>query len=101
MFEFKIEDNMIKQTKLSELVWPKENYYIDELFPLKNEKFETIILPQPSKPESFCKRAFGDNYKDIFYIHSPHFDMFFNNLIDSIGLSLFIGKKFKISDLHQ
>jgi phosphorylcholine metabolism protein LicD len=101
MFEFTIKDNLVKQTILSELLWPKENYYIDELFPLKNSKFESITLPLPAKPELFCKRAFGDNYKEVFYIHSPHYDMFFDNIIDGIGLSLNNGKKFKISDLHQ
>lgn len=101
MFEFKIEDNIVKQTKLSELVWPKENYYLNELFPLKNEKFESINLPIPDKPHIFCKRAFGDNYLEIFYIHVPHFDMFMYNIIDGIGLSSIAGKKFKISDLHN
>ena len=89
MFEFTIKDNMIKQTQLSELQWPKENYYIDELFPLKDSKFESILLSLHAKQELFCKRVFGDNYNEIFYIHSHYYDMFFSNIIDGMGWDYF------------
>ncbi len=100
MFEFTIRDNMAKQTSMSELVWPKENYYLDELMPIKKSKFESIILPIPSNPDKYCKRVFGQDYMDVFYINCPHYDTFFNNIIDGIGLSFIAGNKFNIGDLH-
>ena len=100
MFEYQIQNNMAKQTNLSELIWPKENYYLDELFPIGKSKFNNIELPIPSNPYNFCKRAFGNNYMDVFYIHTPHFDNFIDNFIDGVGLNSISNKKFFIKDLH-
>ncbi len=102
MFKFNIDNdnNKVNQTKLSNIIWPKENYYFDELFPLVKEKFESIELPMPIGANKFCKKVYGNDYMDIFYVHSPHPDSFLSNIYDGIGIATIIGKKFYIKDLY-
>jgi phosphorylcholine metabolism protein LicD len=100
LFEFNIENNQAVQTIESNKTWPKENYYLNKLFPLKNDNFENIKIPIPSNPNDFCSRAFGSDYMDIFYIQFPHYDMFLHDINDGLGiLSKCINNKFEIKDL--
>lgn len=100
MFEYNIDNNMANQTFFSNLYWPKENYYLDELFPLKKGNFENLVLSIPNKSEKICNRIYGDNYKDIYYLQTPHYDNFLSNIYDGIGILSICGKKFYIKDLH-
>ena len=100
MFKFIKKDNMILQTSASNDKWPKENYYNDEVFPIKISQFNNINIPSPNKPYDFCKRVFSDNFMDIFYIHIPHRDMFLKNIIDGIGIFLISKEKFLIKNLN-
>lgn len=102
MFEYNIDNdnNMANQTYYSNLTWPKENYYLNELFPLKRGKFENLDLPVPNKSEKICNRFFGDDYKYIYYIHYPHNNNFLVNIYDNIGILSIVKKKFFIKDLH-
>jgi len=81
MFKFTKENDMLMQTTYANKRWPKENYYYDQVFPLKKAKFNNIYLPIPNKSDEFCKRAFSDKYIDEFYIKKPHTIMFLNNII--------------------
>jgi phosphorylcholine metabolism protein LicD len=99
MFKFTINDNDAKQTNVSQQTWPKENYFLDELFPLKKAKFQNIQLPIPNKPRLFCKRAFGKNYMKIYYVNLPHLQSFLNNILDGIGMLSIKNQKFFIKDL--
>jgi phosphorylcholine metabolism protein LicD len=99
LFEFNIENNQAVQTDLSNKMWPKENYYLSELFPLKNDNFEDIKIPIPSNPNDFCSRAFGSDYMDIFYVQCPHYDMLLHNIKDGIGIYSLNNTKFYIKDL--
>ena len=99
LFEFHIEDNMVKQTKEAEFTWPKENYNLDKLFPLKKSKFENYELPIPNNYEDFCKRVYGPDYLEIFYINPPHEPTFLSNIIDGIGIYLCMDTKYYIKDL--
>jgi len=96
MFTFTKENDMLKQTKAAELIWPKENYYYDEVFPLKNGKFNDINIPIPNDPDKFCSRAFGNNYISTFYINLPHL---FNNIIEVIIITSISKEKFYMKDL--
>jgi hypothetical protein len=100
LFEFNIEDKLVKQTKESESVWPKENYYFNNLFPLKKSKFENFELPIPNNPEDFCIRVYGQDYLNIFYVNMPHEHNLLTNIIDSLGIYLCMDTKFYIKDLR-
>ena len=100
LFEFNIEDNLVKQTKESEFIFPKENYYLDKLFPLKKSKFDDFELPIPNNSEDFCIRVYGSDYLEIFYINPPHKPTFFTNIIDGIGIYLCSDTKYYIKDLR-
>ena len=99
MFKFIKKDKMLLQTDRSNELWPKENYYYNEVFPIKIRKFNNIYLPIPNKPHKFCKRAFSNNYMTDFYIQIPHPFMFFDDIIDGIGTLLLHKQKFLITDL--
>ncbi len=98
LFEFNIKNNQAIQTEESINEWPKENYNLEELFPLKIDNFENIILPVPNKPINFCLRAYGENFMEIFYLQC-HFDTFLYNIKDGIGIFSLKGTKFYINDL--
>jgi phosphorylcholine metabolism protein LicD len=100
MFTYTIDNDIVKQTLMSETMWSNENYYLNELFPTKKIKFEDMLLPAPHDPNAFCERAFKKNYMDIYYIQHPHYDNFFDNIIDSIGILSVYSKQFLIKDLH-
>lgn len=102
MFEYTIDNdnNMAEQTYYSNLIWPKENYYLNELFPLKRDKFENLKLSVPNQSEKICERIYGNDYKDIYYLHPPHPDNFLLNIYDGIGILSICGKKFYIKDLN-
>ena len=102
MFEYVIDykNNIVNQTYYSNLIWPKENYYLDELFPLKKGKFENLELFVPNESEKICNKFYGSDYNDIYYIHSPHYDNFLYNIYDGIGILTIVGKKFYIKDLY-
>lgn len=99
LFKFNIEDNLVKQTKESKFIWPKENYYFNNLFPLKKSKFENFELPIPNNPEEFCIRVYGKDYLKIFYVKLPHKQNLINNIIDSLGIYLCTNTKYYIKDL--
>jgi hypothetical protein len=101
MFTFTPKNDMLMQTKIANYVWPKENYYYNEVFPLKKAKFNNIYLPIPNNSEAFCKRAYKDNYMDIIYIHHPHPFNFLGNIIDGIGIQSVSKEKFYIKDLIE
>lgn len=102
MFKYVIDhiNNTANQTYYSNLLWPKENYYLNELFPLKNGKFENLELFVPNEPNKICSQIYGNDYNDIYYIHVPHYDNFLSNIYDGIGILSISGKKFYIKDLH-
>jgi len=102
MFKYTIDynNNKANQTYYSNLIWPKENYYLNELFPLKNGKFENLELFIPNESDKICNRIYGNDYKDIYYLHTPHYDNFLSNIYDGIGILTIVGKKFYIKDLH-
>lgn len=100
MFEFNLNDNMYLQTELSQMIWPKENYPVNELMPLKKCMFGKVELYCPNKSVDFCERVYSKNFMDVFYLHPPHIDMYLDNIYDGIGLTLIYGKKFLIKDLH-
>ena len=106
MFKFIIKDNKIIQTKKSEKIWPSENYFYKELFPLKLNKFNRIYLPCPNKSNKICRRVFGKKYKKYFHFHLPHLFKFhiekiYKEILDSIFLYIFykINKNFRINKL--
>ena len=99
LFEFNIESNFVKQKKMSQIIWPKENYYLDKLFPLKKMKFENFEINVPNNPKDFCIRVYGNDYLDIFYVKKLHDDNFFSNIIEGCGLLLCTNKKYYIKDL--
>lgn len=101
MFEFNIENDRVMQTPFANFLWPKENYILNELFPLKQSKFEDFQVPIPNKSEIFCGRAYGKDYMNIFYIHPPHPDTFIKNLKDGIGISTCSGNKYNINELKK
>lgn len=100
MFEFNVENGIAKQTDFANMLWPKENYQLDDLLPLKNLKFEDFKINVPKEPEKFCERAFGKDYMDIFYIHPPHYDTFLSDFKDGIGIFSCYGNKYNISQLN-
>lgn len=102
MFKYVLDhnNNTANQTFFSNLIWPKENYNLDELLPLKKGQFENLELNVPKESEKICMQIYGDDYKDIYYIHMPHYDNFLSNIYDGIGISSVSGKKFYIKDLH-
>jgi len=99
LFEFNIKDNLVKQTKKSELIWPKENYCLNNLFPLKKSKFENFELPIPNNPIDFCIRVYGQDYLNIFYVHTPHEKISLSNIVDFLGIYLCSNTKYYIKDL--
>lgn len=99
MFKFILKDNMLVQTDVANKVWPNENYYYDEIFPLKIKKFNNIYLPIPNKSDQFCERAYKDNYMDIFYINGPHLFNAIDNIIDGIFIYSISKEKFYMKDL--
>jgi phosphorylcholine metabolism protein LicD len=99
MFKFNKKNDMLVQLDKPNKIWPNENYYYNEVFPLKIAKFNNIYLPIPNNSESFCKRAFGNNYMDEFYIKTPHLYTFINNKIDGFGIRSISKEKFYIKDL--
>lgn len=103
MFKYVIDknNNIANQTYSANIIWPKENYYLNELFPLKKGEFENLELFVPNKSEIICNRIYGEDYKDIYYVHPPHFDNFIANIYDGIGISTIMNKKFYIKDLHN
>lgn len=101
MFEFNIENDMAKQKFKANLMWPNENYLLNELFPTKKVKFEDFEIPVPLESEKFCIRAFGKDYMNIFYIKFPHVDMFIDNLKDGIGIYLICNKRYYITQLKK
>jgi phosphorylcholine metabolism protein LicD len=102
MFKYVIDNNnnTVNQTHNANLLWPKENYYLNELFPLNNDNFENLELPVPNKADKICNRFYGNDYKDIYYLHIPHEKNFLSNIYDRIGIWIIVGKKFYIKDLH-
>lgn len=100
-FNFIKENYMLKQTDQANDSFPNENYCYNEVFPLKKIKFNNIYLPIPNDPYSFCKRAYKDDYMDVFYINIPHPFMYFRNIIDSIGIHSILKEKFYIKDLIE
>lgn len=97
MFEFNIENNhKVKPTFMTQIIWPKEYYYLDELFPLKILNFGNIQLPIPNKYEDCCIRFFGKDYMNVFYIQMPHT---LNNLYDIIGIYSCSDIKFNLKEL--
>ena len=60
-----------------------------------------IYLPIPNDPESFCKRAYKDDYMDVFYINIPHPFNYIKNIIDGIGINSISNEKFYIKDLIE
>lgn len=102
MFEYNIDNNnnIANQTYYSNLLWPKENYYLTELFPLKKDKFENLELFVPNETDKICNRIYGNDYKDVYYLHTPHYDNFLENIYDGIGILSIVGKKFYIKNLH-
>ena len=97
IFYYFKKDDVLEQTKLSYMIWPKENYYIEEVFNLKYEMFENILLPVPNNYNSFLKRAFGDDYMNIFYINYSHYP--FSNIIDFFSINLACDNKYNMNQL--
>lgn len=98
-FTFDFDNQIFKQDFDSQITWPKENYYVEELFPLKKGNFKNIELPMPKNTDSFCSRAFGKDYINVFYIKTPHNYLSTKDIIDTIGIFSQSGKKFYIKDL--
>ena len=101
MFKFNLENDQVKQTIIAEMIWPKENYYLKELFPLKIANFGDTTIPIPNKSEDFCIRAFGKDYMDIFYINGPHPFTLFDDLYDGLGIYTCSDTKYYIKDLVE
>ena len=99
MFKFTKENDMLMQTIEANKKWPKENYYYDEVFPLKVCKFNNIYLPIPNKIDEICKKFYKDDYMDVFYINFPHPFNYIKNIIDGIGIHFNCNQKFYIKDL--
>jgi len=93
------EDNMLKYSLTYQYFWPKEYYYIDEVFDLKYDTFENILLPIPKNYDNFLKRAYGDNYMKEFYIdfyHDP-----FSDIIDTFSINYGCGNKYNMNQLTE
>ena len=99
MFKFTHKNNMLLQTKQSNINFPRENYYYNDVFPLKKCNFNNIQLPIPNKSHRFCNRAYSSNYKNEFYVNIPHPFTFMSNIIDGFGINLISKEKFYIKDL--
>ncbi len=99
LFKFNIKNNIAYQTDMAIILWPKENYYLEELLPLTKGKFEDIEIPIPKNSVSFCIRVYGESYLDVFYLQAPHYNTFFENVIDSIGIYANSEKKLYIKEL--
>jgi lipopolysaccharide cholinephosphotransferase len=97
MFTFTHENDMLLQTDEMKKIYPNEDYYYDSVIPIKNEKFNNILLPIPNNPYKFCEKAFGNDYMDIFYIKTSHY--FFHNIIDSFAIYFISKEKFYMKDL--
>ena len=100
MFTFTKENDMLMQTIEANKQWSKENYYYDQVFPLKIKKFNNIYLPVPNDSDSFCKKAFSNNFMDEFYIHKPH-SQNYSNIIEELGIFPILNTKFYIKDLTE
>ena len=100
MFKFTKKNDMLMQTTKANKRWPKENYYYDQVFPLKIKKFNNIYLPVPNDSDSFCKKAFSNNFMDEFYIHKPH-SQNYSNIIEELGIFPILNTKFYIKDLTE
>ena len=101
MFTFTHKNNMLLPTKHMINIYPNEYYYYDEVIPLKKCKFNKIYLSIPNDPDSFCKRAFKDDYMDVFYINIPHPLNWIINPIDSIFICSLSKEKFNMKDLIE
>jgi lipopolysaccharide cholinephosphotransferase len=58
-------------------IWPRYYLYIDELTPLRQEKFGDGIVCVPSRAEKALQRAYGKDWKKVGYITQDknHFDL--------------------------
>jgi len=98
MFEFTCINNMLYQTKEAQKKFPKENYYNNEVFPIKTGYFNNIKLSIPNKPKKFCNRAFP-YYNEVFYVQRPHNKKSIIEYIENIIFYLYRKEKFYIKDL--
>jgi len=48
--------------------WPRCNYEITDLYPLKKRKFKNLYLPTPKNPKPFLTKCYGKNWKSTGYI---------------------------------
>jgi len=63
----KIDNKYIFTSDFSKKTWPNEYFYDNELFPLKEYKFENMKLYGPKDSYKFCSRAWGKNWRDTRY----------------------------------
>lgn len=52
--------------------WPKDHLYIDELYPLRYEKFGNTHILVPNKSEKYLDRMFGKNWSKEGLIYQSH-----------------------------
>jgi Txe/YoeB family toxin of Txe-Axe toxin-antitoxin module len=99
IFYYYKENNILVGSSFAQYMWPNEYYYVDEVFDLKYDTFENILLPVPKNSDIFLKRAFGDDYMNNFYINFYHDP--FSNIIDFFSINYACNDKYNMNQIKK
>jgi lipopolysaccharide cholinephosphotransferase len=78
LFLYKQNGDKFLLNQIAERIWPNEFYFIEDIFPIRQDDFENIIVNIPNNCEPYLINTFGKNYDipKLTHIHNNDINIF-------------------------
>ena len=78
LFIYKQKGDKFLLNQIVGIIWPNEFYFIEDVFPIRQDEFENIIVNIPNNSEPYLINTFGKNYDipKLTHIHNNDINIF-------------------------
>ena len=83
LFIYKQNGDKFLLNKIAKRTWPNNFYFNEDIFPIRQDDFENIIVNIPNNSERYLIRAYGKNYDipKLTHIHNNDINIFDKSII--------------------